>query len=113
MTDQREQFEAAVVRYLGATKGYAEADIRTQCLERNGSGYVAEGINDMWHFWNEALWKNMKLVDPEFFDAPDGLDFATPNEVFDKGPEAVKEWQEARGRKPRTPAPQPNTGGRS
>ncbi|KPF47095.1 hypothetical protein [Rhizobium sp. AAP43] len=101
---QRDKFEAAVVKRLQES-GFLEVEIRTECLARVGQGYQDEVINSGWHYWNEALWQNIPLVDPGFGRSPDGLDFATPDEVFDKGPEAVREWQEARGRKPETPPP--------
>lgn len=101
---QRDKFEAAVVKRLQES-GFLEVEIRTECLARVGQGYQDEVINAGWHYWNEALWQNIPLVDPGFGRGPDGLDFATPDEVFDKGPEAVKQWQEARGRKSETPPP--------
>ncbi|THV13758.1 hypothetical protein [Rhizobium rhizophilum] len=101
---QRDKFESAVVKCLHKS-GFLEVEIRTECLARVGQGYQDEVINAGWHYWNEALWQNIPLVDPVLGRSPDGLDFATPDEVFDKGPEAVREWQEARGRKPETPPP--------
>lgn len=101
---QRDKFESAVVKRLQES-GFLEVEIRTECLARVGQGYQDEVINAGWHYWNEALWQNIPLIDPGFGRGPDGLDFATPDDVFDKGPEAVREWQEARGRKPETPPP--------
>lgn len=101
---QRDKFEAAVVKRLQES-GFLEVEIRTECLARVGQGYQDEVVNAGWHYWNEALWQNIPLIDPGFGRGPDGLDFATPDEVFDKGQEAVRQWQEARGRKSQTPAP--------
>jgi hypothetical protein len=100
---QRDKFESAVVKRLQES-GFLEIEIRTECLARVGQGYQDEVINAGWHYWNEALWQNIPLVDPGLGRFPDGLDFATPDEIFDKGPEAVRQWQEARGRKPDVPA---------
>jgi hypothetical protein len=108
---QRDKFEAAVVKRLQES-GFLEVEIRTECLARVGQGYQDEVINAGWYYWNEALWQNIPLVDPVLGRSPDGLDFATPDEVFDKGPEAVREWQEARGRKPETPPPSSQREGR-
>jgi hypothetical protein len=51
-------------------------------------------------------------MSPATSNGPTYLDFITPDEIFDKGPAAVKRWQEAKVAElqPRCPSTTPRAG---
>lgn len=61
--------------------------------------YIAD--NQKWGAWNSRLAREAMGItddDPQSQSAegPTYLDFITPDEIFDKGPTAVQEWQDAK-----------------
>lgn len=61
------------------------------CWECEGDGWIDPSYDN--------LAPDLEMAGPTY------LDFITPDEVFDQGPDAVREWQEAKKAEIRSPTP--------
>lgn len=50
----RDEFEQAVIARMKES-GFAEIEIRVECLARDSNGYCDGSVEAYWHFWNAAL----------------------------------------------------------